>query len=135
MEQFFQQVASGLANGAIYALLALALVMIFVSTNHINFAQGEMAMVSMPFDLMSAAMPSRQGIVEISLRDGRQLERHTKAVRGSAENPMTRKDVDEKCCDLIAPVLGGNRARKLCDAVWGLEKVRDVRTLRQLLRT
>lgn len=46
MEQFFQQVASGLANGAIYALLALALVMIFVSTNHINFAQGEMAMFS-----------------------------------------------------------------------------------------
>jgi branched-chain amino acid transport system permease protein len=46
MEQFFQQFASGLANGAIYALLALALVMIFVSTNHINFAQGEMAMFS-----------------------------------------------------------------------------------------
>jgi branched-chain amino acid transport system permease protein len=46
MEQFLQQVASGLANGAIYALLALALVMIFVSTNHINFAQGEMAMFS-----------------------------------------------------------------------------------------
>jgi branched-chain amino acid transport system permease protein len=46
MEQFLQQLASGLANGAIYALLALALVMIFVSTNHINFAQGEMAMFS-----------------------------------------------------------------------------------------
>lgn len=46
MEQFVQQVASGLANGAIYALLALALVMIFVSTDHINFAQGEMAMFS-----------------------------------------------------------------------------------------
>ncbi len=41
-----QQVASGLANGAIYACLALALVMIFVSTDHINFAQGEMAMFS-----------------------------------------------------------------------------------------
>jgi len=46
MEQFFQQTASGLANGAIYACLALALVMIFVSTDHINFAQGEMAMFS-----------------------------------------------------------------------------------------
>ncbi len=46
MEQLLQQIASGLANGAIYALLALALVMIFVSTNHINFAQGEMAMFS-----------------------------------------------------------------------------------------
>jgi branched-chain amino acid transport system permease protein len=41
MEQLIQQVAAGLANGAIYASLALALVMIFVSTDHINFAQGE----------------------------------------------------------------------------------------------
>jgi branched-chain amino acid transport system permease protein len=46
MEQLVQQVGAGLANGAIYASLALALVMIFVSTNHINFAQGEMAMFS-----------------------------------------------------------------------------------------
>ncbi|MBL0900422.1 MAG: branched-chain amino acid ABC transporter permease [Reyranella sp.] len=46
MEQFIQQVASGLANGAIYACVALALVMIYVSTDHINFAQGEMAMFS-----------------------------------------------------------------------------------------
>ena len=46
MEQLIQQIASGLANGAIYACVALALVMIFVSTAHINFAQGEMAMFS-----------------------------------------------------------------------------------------
>src|SRR5215471_7697322 len=46
MEQLLQQIASGLANGAIYACLALALVMIFVSTDHINFAQGELAMFS-----------------------------------------------------------------------------------------
>jgi branched-chain amino acid transport system permease protein len=46
MEQLIEQLASGLANGAIYACLALALVMIFVSTDHLNFAQGEMAMFS-----------------------------------------------------------------------------------------
>ncbi len=46
MEQLIQQTAAGLANGAIYACLALALVMIFVSTDHINFAQGELAMFS-----------------------------------------------------------------------------------------
>jgi branched-chain amino acid transport system permease protein len=46
MEQLFAQVAAGLANGAIYACLALALVMIFVSTDHLNFAQGELAMFS-----------------------------------------------------------------------------------------
>jgi branched-chain amino acid transport system permease protein len=46
MDQFLEQIASGLANGAIYACVALALVMIYVSTDHLNFAQGEMAMFS-----------------------------------------------------------------------------------------
>ena len=44
MEFFIQQVVAGLTSGAIYACVALGLVMIFVSTDHINFAQGEMAM-------------------------------------------------------------------------------------------
>ncbi len=44
MDAFLHQIVSGLATGFIYASLALALVMIFQSTNHINFAQGEMAM-------------------------------------------------------------------------------------------
>src|SRR3979490_3311581 len=46
MEQVLQQIAVGLANGAIDACVALALVMIYVSTDHLNFAQGEMAMFS-----------------------------------------------------------------------------------------
>jgi branched-chain amino acid transport system permease protein len=46
MEAFLHQVLSGLATGGIYASLALALVMIYQSTHHINFAQGEMAMFS-----------------------------------------------------------------------------------------
>ena len=40
---FVQQIVSGLASGGIYALLALALVIIHRSTGVINFAQGEMA--------------------------------------------------------------------------------------------
>jgi branched-chain amino acid transport system permease protein len=40
---FAQQVTSGLAAGAIYASLALALVLIYQTTNVVNFAQGEMA--------------------------------------------------------------------------------------------
>ena len=85
-------------------------------------------------DMLSAAMPSRQGIVEASLRDGRNLRHHTRAVRGTAENPMTRAEVDEKSYDLMAPVLGKSRARKLCDTVWKLERVRDLRPLRPLVR-
>jgi branched-chain amino acid transport system permease protein len=41
-----QQVVSGIASGGVYALLALALVLIYRSTGVVNFAQGEMAMFS-----------------------------------------------------------------------------------------
>jgi branched-chain amino acid transport system permease protein len=44
MASFFQQVVAGLGTGAIYASLALALVLIHRATGVINFAQGEMAM-------------------------------------------------------------------------------------------
>jgi branched-chain amino acid transport system permease protein len=44
MSEFFQQVVAGLGTGAIYAALALALVLIHHATGVINFAQGEMAM-------------------------------------------------------------------------------------------
>jgi branched-chain amino acid transport system permease protein len=59
MDLFIQQIVSGLATGAIYASLALALVMIFNSTNHINFAQGEMALLSTYFawTLLAVGIP------------------------------------------------------------------------------
>jgi branched-chain amino acid transport system permease protein len=46
MQALLHQVLSGLANGGIYASVALALVMIYQATHHVNFAQGEMAMFS-----------------------------------------------------------------------------------------
>jgi branched-chain amino acid transport system permease protein len=59
MEAFLHQVFSGLATGGIYASLALALVMIYQSTNHINFAQGEMAMFStyLAWTMVNAGLP------------------------------------------------------------------------------
>src|SRR5258707_8907157 len=84
-------------------------------------------------DEMDRAMPVRQGIVELKLRDGRELRHHTTAVRGMAENPMTREEVDEKCFSLLFEVLGKKRARELIDTVWRLEQLQDVRALRRLL--
>src|SRR5215813_8456072 len=46
MELLLQQVMAGLASGAIYACMALAVVMIYQAIDHLNFAQGEMAMFS-----------------------------------------------------------------------------------------
>ena len=59
MSLFLQQIFSGLANGAIYASLALALVMIYRATELVNFAQGEMAMFStyICWTLIDAGLP------------------------------------------------------------------------------
>ena len=41
MSLFLERFVNGLADGSIYALLALALVVVFRSTGQLNFAQGE----------------------------------------------------------------------------------------------
>src|SRR3972149_2899865 len=46
MEEFVQQFATGLSTGSVYAVVALAIVLIYRSTSVVNFAQGEMAMFS-----------------------------------------------------------------------------------------
>jgi branched-chain amino acid transport system permease protein len=46
MSQFIQTVATGLSMGSVYAVVALAIVLIYRSTGVLNFAQGEMAMFS-----------------------------------------------------------------------------------------
>ena len=85
-------------------------------------------------DALTRAMPRREGIIEMRLKDGRELRHHTRAVRGTPENPMTRAEVEAKSFDLMAPVIGRARADKLCAAIWNLEKIRDIRMLRPLLR-
>ncbi|TAN52564.1 MAG: branched-chain amino acid ABC transporter permease [Betaproteobacteria bacterium] len=59
MEAFLHQVLAGLATGGIYASVALALVMIYQATHHLNFAQGEMAMFStyIAWSLINAGLP------------------------------------------------------------------------------
>ncbi len=59
MDFVIQQITSGLAEGAIFASVALALVMIFTATEHLNFAQGEMAMFStyIAWTLINAGVP------------------------------------------------------------------------------
>jgi len=59
MHQLLQQIFSGLAAGAIYASVALALVMIYRATDLVNFAQGEMAMFStyIAWTLVNAGLP------------------------------------------------------------------------------
>ena len=59
MELFINQVLAGIATGAIYACMALAVVMIYQAIDHLNFAQGEMAMFStfIAWQLMQWGVP------------------------------------------------------------------------------
>ena len=59
METFLHQLVAGFATGGIYASVALALVMIYQATHHINFAQGELAMFAtyICWSLINAGVP------------------------------------------------------------------------------
>lgn len=83
---------------------------------------------------LDRALPRRQGIVELTLRDGRVLRHHTPDVRGTPKNPMPRDEVEEKCFLLCAPVIGKKRACELVNTIWNVEGVNNVRELRRLLR-
>jgi branched-chain amino acid transport system permease protein len=80
MHQFLQQIFSGFAAGAIYASLALALVMIYRATDLVNFAQGEMAMFStyIAWTLVNAGLPFWGAFlmtIAISFAGGMAIER------------------------------------------------------------
>jgi 2-methylcitrate dehydratase PrpD len=83
---------------------------------------------------LSRAEPARQAIVEITLADGRRLRHHTRAVRGTTTNPMTRQEVETKALDLMSPVIGDERAKHLIDIVWHLEHQASLSPLASLLQ-
>jgi 2-methylcitrate dehydratase PrpD len=81
---------------------------------------------------LAHAMPRRQAIVVVKTRDGRSLSQRTVAVRGTADNPMTRDEVEAKAFDLIEDVLGARRAKAIIAAIANLETLADVAALRRL---
>jgi 2-methylcitrate dehydratase PrpD len=85
-----------------------------------------------PSQELMEARPRRQAIVEIALRDGRELSHRTIAVRGTADNPMTGAEVEAKALDLMADVLGAERAGKLVMACRSIERSRDMSEFRRL---
>src|ERR1700738_4377579 len=80
MELLAQQLMAGIATGAIYACVALALVMIYQAIGQVNFAQGEMAMFStfLAWQLIQWGLPywaAFLGTVIISFAGGVLIDR------------------------------------------------------------
>ena len=82
-----------------------------------------------PSQELMQADPPRQAIVEVTLRDGRTLVHRTRAVRGTAGNPMTRAEIEAKALDLMSGVLGARRAQEFVEAVRTIEYSRDMGAL------
>ncbi len=87
-----------------------------------------------PDEELERQYPKRETIVEVTLNDGTHLTERVDAVRGTAENPMTREEVVAKCRDLMTPILGADKSAKLIARVMDLENVKNVRELRPLLQ-
>jgi 2-methylcitrate dehydratase PrpD len=87
-----------------------------------------------PSQELQMAMPARQAIVQIDTADGRSLSRRTSVVRGTPGNPMDAKEIEAKALDLMAPVLGAERAHELIATVANLERIELVSGLRRLLQ-
>jgi 2-methylcitrate dehydratase PrpD len=79
-------------------------------------------------------LPKRVAVVEVTLADGARLVERNDTVRGTPENPMSRDEIVAKARDLIVPVLGAETCGKLVDAIFALERIKDIRELRPLLQ-
>jgi 2-methylcitrate dehydratase PrpD len=83
--------------------------------------------------LMDPAAP-RSGLVQVTLRDGRTVSQFTRHPPGTRENPLDAARVNAKARELIAPVLGADRADAIIARVNTLEDLSSVRPLITLLR-
>jgi 2-methylcitrate dehydratase PrpD len=74
-----------------------------------------------------------QGLVEITLKDGRILREHVINCRGRPENPMDPEEVEKKAAWLMEPVLGKKNVDQIIEASRRLETVDSIRGLSSLL--
>ncbi|PWT84774.1 MAG: MmgE/PrpD family protein [Blastocatellia bacterium] len=87
-----------------------------------------------PDEELERRIERREAVVEVTLTDGTQIREHVTAVRGTAQNPMTRDEVVAKCRDLMTPTIGAGKTKQLVETVLSLDTVQDIRSLRPLLQ-
>ncbi len=77
--------------------------------------------------------PLRHSVVEVTLKDGRKLQKRATTFRGNEDNPLSTEEMEKKASDLLEPVLGAQRSRQLIEAVGRLESLSRIRELLPLL--
>jgi 2-methylcitrate dehydratase PrpD len=67
--------------------------------------------------------------IEIETADGKRHKLHQVAARGSNDNPMTDRDLEDKLRDAAAPAIPRNDIAALIEAIWTLEACPDIARL------
>ena len=80
-------------------------------------------------------LPVRVALVEVILKNGERLTERVDSVRGTPRNPMTQAEVVAKAQDLLGPVLGLVKSKRLIHVIDSLEKIDSIRKLAPLLQT
>jgi 2-methylcitrate dehydratase len=82
---------------------------------------------------IESVFPALQRVgVTIETTDGRQVGMELDFPKGDPRNPLTEDEIEGKFDALAAPVLTGERARRLKDAVWRTEELDSVTELLEL---
>jgi len=74
-----------------------------------------------------------QGLVEITLKNGKTLREHVINCRGRPENPMDPEEIERKAAWLMEPVLGKKNVDQIIEASRRLDSVDSIRGLSGLL--
>ena len=94
-------------------------------------ARGRVELIADP--ALAVVEAPRSGFVEVTLRDGQQVNLFVSHAPGTPENPLDTATVNEKARVLMTPILGEARTEGLIEQISALEQLGDVRELRQLL--
>jgi 2-methylcitrate dehydratase len=71
--------------------------------------------------------------VEIELNDGAVVQGDARPFPGHHRNPFTDADLNEKLRENVEPVAGAQRAARLTELLWSVDKLKSTRELTKLL--
>jgi 2-methylcitrate dehydratase PrpD len=75
------------------------------------------------------ALGKQDADVEITLASGRTLSTEVRGNRGTPSAPLTDDELSVKFRELVAPVLGAERAEQLLAMCWQVDELPDVSVL------
>ncbi len=85
-------------------------------------------------DEVQASYPAKRTIrMTVKLKNGTSYQQYLEGVRGTPENPMTRKEVEDKFRSIATVVLPKDKVEEIIDTVEGLDSLDNISSLGKLL--